>query len=154
MVKSIIGASDPTFTPFSITILYGWVFYGLLSISSYWFDTFDIHHNVNFLPPQLELFAGLFIVLGAILMILSSRSWKKMNTAWTMDKIGMIIALGGWTCYMLGVGLADPTAIGRALFSVIFIVALIVRYILTYTYQQFIKARVAKLWKSGQALKH
>ena len=151
MVTVMNEAQDPAFTPFSFAILYGWIVYGILTILSFFTDSvLDIHLGIGFLPPELELFAGLFIIIGASGMIVSSMQWTKLSTAWTIDRIGMLMALGGWACYLAGVGFADPVAIGRVTFSLIFIVALIVRYIFTYTHQKFVRAKVSRLWKSGQ----
>ena len=151
MVAAINEAQDPAFTPFSFAILYGWIVYGILTILSFFTDgLFDIHIGIGFLPPVLEPLAGLFIVIGALGMIVSSMRWTELSTSWTIDKIGMSMALGGWTCYLAGVGFADPLTIGRVIFSLIFIVALIVRYIFTYTHIKFVRAKVSRLWKSGQ----
>ena len=151
MVTAINESQDPAFTPFSFAILYGWIVYGILTMLSFFTNgILDIHTGTGFLPPWLELFAGLFIIIGALGMIVSSMHWTKLSTAWTIDKIGMFMALGGWTCYLAGVGFADPVAIGRVIFSLIFIVALIVRYIFTYTHIKFVRAKVSRLWKSGQ----
>ena len=151
MVTVVNEAQDPAFTPFSFAILYGWIVYGILTMLSFFTNgVLDIHIGIGFLPPVLELLAGLFIVIGALCMIVSSMQWTKLSTAWTIDKIGMFMALGGWACYLAGVGFADPVAIGRVIFSLIFIVALIVRYIFTYTHRKFVRAKVSRLWKSGQ----
>ena len=151
MVAAINETQDPSFTPFSFAILYGWIVYGILTMLSFFTESFwDIHIGIDFLPPWLELFAGLFILIGALGMIVSSMQWTELSTAWTIDKIGMFMALGGWTCYLAGVGFADPLTVGRVIFSLIFIVALIVRYIFTYTHRKFVRAKVSRLWKSGQ----
>ena len=151
MVAAINETQDPAFTPFSFAILYGWIVYGILTMLSFFTESlWDIHIGIDFLPPWLELFAGLFIVIGALGMIVSSMQWTELSTAWTIDKIGMFMALGGWTCYLAGVGFADPLTVGRVIFSLIFIVALIVRYIFTYTHRKFVRAKVSRLWKSGQ----
>ena len=151
MVAAINEAQDPAFTPFSFAILYGWIVYGILTVLSFFTESlWDIHIGIEFLPPELELFAGLFILIGALGMIVSSTQWTELSTAWTIDEIGMFMALGGWTCYLAGVGFADPLTVGRVIFSLIFIVALIVRYIFTYTHRKFVRAKVSRLWKSGQ----
>ena len=151
MVAAINETQDPAFTPFSFAILYGWIVYGILTMLSFFTESlWDIHIGIDFLPPWLELFAGLFILIGALGMIVSSMQWTELSTAWTIDKIGMFMALGGWTCYLAGVGFADPLTVGRVIFSLIFIVALIVRYIFTYTHRKFVRAKVSRLWKSGQ----
>lgn len=151
MVAAINETQDPAFTPFSFAILYGWIVYGILTMLSFFTESlWDIHIGIDFLPPWLELFAGLFILIGALGMIVSSTQWTELSTAWTIDKIGMFMALGGWTCYLAGVGFADPLTVGRVIFSLIFIVALIVRYIFTYTHRKFVRAKVSRLWKSGQ----
>ena len=151
MAVAINEAQDPAFTPFSFAILYGWIVYGILIMLSFFtHGVLDIHVGIVFLPPVLELFAGLFIIIGALAMIVSSMRWTELSTAWTIDKIGMLMALGGWASYLAGVVFADPVTIGRVIFSLIFIVALIVRYIFTYTYRKFVRAKVSRLWKSGQ----
>lgn len=148
MVKRIMRIENFSYTPFSFAIVYGWIVYGLLSINSFLFESGDIHVGMIFQPPVVEVLSGIFIVVGASLMILSSRKWERVNTSWTLDKIGMFIAGGGWSGYLLGIALADPVALWRAAICVIFLVALIVRYIFTYAYHKFVEARVSK-WNSG-----
>ena len=150
MVKRIVRVHNYAYTPFSFAIIYGWIVYGLLSINSFLFDVGNIHVSMFFQPPVVEILAGIFIVVGSFLMLLSSRRWERVNTAWTIDKIGMLIAGGGWSCYLIGIALADPNALWRAVICVIFLAALVVRYIFTYYYYKFVKAMVLKLWSSGR----
>ena len=78
MVKRIIRVHNYAYTPFSFAIIYGWIVYGLLSINSFLFDVGNIHVSMFFQPPVVEILAGIFIVVGAFLMLCLQEDGKEL----------------------------------------------------------------------------
>lgn len=150
MVKRVLlNLQGSGFTPFSITILHGWIVFGLWTIFSFYTKSYNNNLTLLFTPPILEFVAGLLIAVGAFLMVLSSRRWDHMNTIWILDKVGMVFSSAGWIVYAIGISSGGTSSLTGLLVCAIFLLALLARFIFTYTYEKFVKLRVFRLWKNG-----
>ena len=153
MVKSISSRQLCGYTPFSLSIIWGWVAFGMLTVWSYFAKLNGGNPNATlpFVPPVLELISSLFIITGSILMLLSSRV-SPLTKAWKLDRSGLVLALGGWLSQFIGIYSADFTQIGGMLFCVMSMTAIAARLVTSHTYEEYVKYEVS-LWNSGSTPK-
>lgn len=143
----ILGAG---YSPFSFTVLVGWIVYGAISAVSF----FTAPHGADLTPmmkPEiLELLSSMFLVIGSALMIASAKKWDDLKISWGMDYAGMLLAMGGWIVQIIGnFATYETTVVGGSVLFFGFIVAIIVRFFYTYSHERFVKYRVGKIWKNG-----
>lgn len=150
MVKRIIKSDDIAgYTPFSLAILYGWIAFAVVGIASFIVKTLGgPSMTLGFELAFLEAITNVFIAFGAGFMIVSSRV-DELGLAWKLDNIGIRLSLGGWIGYTIGILKADWMVIGGVSICLLFIAAIITRWVSTYTYEKFIRMRVSKLWNHG-----
>ena len=149
MINRIPGYHGTGFTPFSFFILYGWIAIGFLSIIMFGIKEQDHTISAMFEPPVFELIAGLMIAIGAVFMLLSANDWENVRVGWSLDNIGMIIAIGGWILFLIAIFPPRIESVIEFAVCVTFIGALVTRFLFTQVYERFIKARVVKIWKTG-----
>lgn len=149
VLHRISGHHGTGFTPFSFAILYGWMAFGLLSIIMFWVKLHDQLPASIFQPPVFELISGLMIMVGSGLMLAGSNDWEDVRTGWMLDNIGMIFATGSWVLYSIAIFPPSLHSIGEFAICVLFIAALVTRFLFTRTYERFVKSRVFRLWKTG-----
>lgn len=149
MVRRLLIGEKSGYTPFSIVILCGWVIYGVASLVS----VFTTPHGIDLTwimePVWLEFAAGVFIVVGSLLMIFSAHKWKLINTRWKMDYAGMSLAFGGWSAQFISALFVDSwTKMGDMIYVGAFMLAIVFRFIFTYSYEKFVRMKVFK-WNNG-----
>lgn len=150
MVKRIVrGENIIGYAPFSLAILYGWIAFGIIGVISYVLKLFGGPNiTLGFEPAILEAVTNILIALGAMFMIASSKT-DELGSAWRRDNIGIRLSLGGWVGYTIGILRADWMVIGGVVICLLFITAIIARWVSMYTYKKFIMIRVSRLWNRG-----
>ena len=153
MVKSIRSRQLSGYTPFSRSIIWGWVAFGILTIWSYFakLSGGNPHATLPFVPPVLEIISSLFIITGSLLMLLSGRV-SPLTKEWKLDRSGLVLAFGGWLSQFIGIFSADFTQVGGMLFCAIAMTAIAARLITSYTYEEYVKYKVS-LWNNGSTPK-
>lgn len=139
---NLLTSPKKVVTPFTLVILAGWVVYGAIIMISSFIHNWVPDPSLYVDPWYIEFFIGLFISVGASLIIISQHDWKKITTSWLFDKLGMTLGLGGWFGYTVSVLVVDVSRIGAASMGLLAFIALAVRFIYTYSYEQFIKDKV------------
>ena len=149
MLNRISGYHGTGFTPFSFAILYGWMAFGFLSVVMFGVKHHDDSLMSIFQPPIFELISGIMIIVGSGLMLAAANDWEDVRTGWLLDNLGVIFATGSWVLYSIAIFPPDWYSVGEFAICILFIAALVTRFLFTQIYERFVKSRVFKLWKTG-----
>ena len=152
-MHNIFLAHERVVTPFTFSIFIGWIIYGVIIMISSFIPSWSPDPSLMLDPWFLEFIIGFFISFGSALSLIADWKWKNITTSWLLDKTGMLLSIGGWGGYAIGVALVDPTRAGAITLGLMAFFGLCIRLITTYSYERFQKYNIHltkvrdKLWE-------
>lgn len=135
-------------TPFALAVIIGWMIFGtLLMISGIFFGkSWEVTPAIESMPEFIEAFAGSFMLLGSICMLLASRGKSTIGQALKFEYFGLVLVAFGWLTYSLDCLFASPREAGPWVLSFTFAAAALSRLWGTYKYEK----KMHQVWSNDR----